>query len=85
VALFTEMSITPTEPLGDGAAELAFKLDEVKTVLLAVSDTTSKRLSSTSSADQIFRFEFGCLLLSRNTIFHSTVVRFLALETLIVG
>jgi len=79
------MSISPTEPLSDGAAELALKLYEVKTVALAVSDATSDRLSSATRTYQFINFEFGCLLLSRNTIFHSTVVRFLALETLVVG
>ena len=43
MARFTEMSVTPAEPLGYGTAKLAFELDKVSSVLLAVFDTASYR------------------------------------------
>ena len=36
VTWFTEMGVSPAEPLRDGAAEFALELDEVCTVLRAV-------------------------------------------------
>lgn len=36
MAWLAEVGVAPTEPLGDGAAELALELDKVQTVLLAV-------------------------------------------------
>lgn len=39
VAGFAEVGISPAEPLRDGAAEFALKLDEVESVLLATGIT----------------------------------------------
>lgn len=64
VTWFAKMSVTPTEPLCNRAAELALELDELCTVLLAVGITTSDSNRSTISADELFRFELGFLLLS---------------------
>ena len=41
MARLAEVSISPTEPLGDGAAELALELDEILAVLRTGLDSAS--------------------------------------------
>lgn len=85
VAFFAEMSIAPAEPLGDGATELALELNEVRSVHAALLATYSELLRGARSAHEILRFKFLLFLLSANTIFHASKVRFLARVALIKG
>ena len=85
VARLTEMSVSPAEPLGDGAAEFAFKLDEVYTVLPTLGVADSESVCSAFTTDQLFSFEFLCLLCCSQAIFQSTEVRILTCMTEVVS
>lgn len=85
VARFAEVGVTPAEPLGDRAAELALEFHEVGAVVLATRVAKAKLLGGTLGADELFRFEFllGCL--SCDAIFHTAEVGRLALVAGVVG
>jgi hypothetical protein len=51
VTLLAKMSVSPAKPLSDGATELAFKLNEVKTMRLTIGYSASKCLCRTSCTD----------------------------------
>ena len=57
VAWLAEMRVSPAEPLGNGAAELAFELDEVRAVGLAVRGAQAELLRGTLGAYKFLRLE----------------------------
>ena len=57
VAGLTEMRVAPTEPLGDGAAELALELNKVGSVCLAVCRSYAEILSCAFCANELFWLE----------------------------
>ena len=57
VAGLAKMSVSPAEPLRDAAAKLAFIFYEIHSVLFAILHSSSHRISSALSANQLFLFE----------------------------
>jgi len=55
VAGFAEVGVAPAEPLGEGAAELALELDEVRAVLRAVLYTRTHTHRRALTAHQLLR------------------------------
>jgi len=83
IALFlmtwlAEMSVTPTEPLGDWATKFAFEVDEVCTVLRTGFGATSHLHWGTLAADQLFFLECKIVLVCLVTVFHSSKIWLLA-------
>lgn len=84
VAGFTEVGVTPAEPLSDSAAELAFELDVFSAVFLTILDSATNRDRRTFSTDQLLLFEAVIVILSCLAVFHTTEVRIRALEATVV-
>ena len=82
---FTEVSVSPAEPLCDWATELALKLYVVSSMLFAVLDPRSHAHSRALTTHQFLWLVLLALLLSPQTILESTEICRLAFETLIVG
>jgi hypothetical protein len=81
VAGLAEVGVAPAEPLGDGAAELAFELDEVFSVLGAVVNGDLTAIG----ADELLGVERSSslrLVHGSHAIFPSSKIRFLAFEAL---
>ena len=74
VAGLAEVCVAPAEPLRNGAAELALKLDEICAMYIAICCTEAELLRGTFSAHQFFRLEFLCLVLCGDAIFHAAKV-----------
>jgi len=87
MALFTEVSSSPAEPLSNVAAELALELYEISPMFGAVFNPSPHTLSRALSTNQLFRFEYLILVLLVlvGTILHPSKVRNLALEAHIVA
>jgi hypothetical protein len=68
------MCVTPTEPLGNSATELAFELDKICSMLFTILDTATDAHSRTFSADQLFLLEAVIVILSCLTVFHTSKV-----------
>ena len=85
MARLAEVSVAPAEPLGDRAAELAFELDEVCSVLFAVCVAETEFARRAFGAYQLLWLEIllGCL--SRNAILHAAEVGNVTLKALVVG
>lgn len=86
VARITEMGVAPAEPDGSLAAELAFELDVVCAMDLAVSDPSSSSFRCTLRAQQrllvqIVHVQLGTL----GAVLPSHEVSVLALEALVIG
>lgn len=79
------MGVTPAEPLGDTAAELALEFDEVGAVSLAACVAEAQLLRTALSTNELFWFEFLLGGLCGDAIFHSAEVCHLALVARIVG
>ena len=79
VAGFAEVRVAPAEPLRNGAAELALKLDKICAMYIAVRCAEAKLLGGTLRAHQFFRLEFLCLILCSYAIFHAAKVGYIAL------
>jgi hypothetical protein len=77
------MSVAPTEPLGDGAAELALEFNEISSVLWTVFVSSSHCYSCTFSANELLFFEI-VVVIDSIALFHATEVRVLAFEALVV-
>jgi hypothetical protein len=84
VAGLTEMSISPAEPLGYIAAELAFKLDEVSSMFRTVLDSATHAHGRAFSANQLLFLKVLIIVLGRFTIFHSSEVWLRAFEAAVV-
>lgn len=78
------MSISPAEPLGDGAAEFAFELDVVSSMSLACFITTANGYSGAFTTDQLFLFEVIVCVLSLFTVLHTTEIGIATFEALII-
>ena len=78
------MGVSPAEPLSDGTAEFALKLNKVGSMLRTLRCSNTEGVRGALSTDQLFWFELLCFL-SINTILHSSEVRVLASMTEIVG
>ena len=85
MARLAEVSIAPAEPLRKRAAELALKLDEFSPVRLAQRVATAYGNCGTISANELFWLILSLFFLCGEAIFHSSEVRFLALEAHVVG
>lgn len=85
MAWLAEMGGAPTEPLGEGAAEFALEFDEVLAVLGTLLHSAPHRHGRTLATHQLFFLELGGLLLGSLAVLHSSEVRLLALEALVVG
>lgn len=85
VAIFTEMSRAPTEPLCQIAAESAFKLDKFYSVLLARLYSALDAHGRARSAHKLLWLIDLLLLLCANAIFLAAEVSGFALEALIVS
>lgn len=81
---FAEMSGTPAEPLGHGAAKFTFEFNIVSSMFSTVLNTCPNTHSRTFTTDQLLWLELSSLL-SRFAILHTTKVRTLALEAHVVG
>jgi len=79
------MGVSPAEPLSDRATEFTFELNKIEAVLFTVSDTSSNSYRGATCTDQLVRFEISCFLLSPDTILHTSKVRFLAFEALVIS
>jgi hypothetical protein len=87
VAGFTEMCISPTEPLSYIAAEFTFELYVVKTMCGTILNASTYSNSRTSSTYQFFLLIFSiilCFFLIILTVFHSSKVRYFTLEAFVV-
>ena len=84
MARFTEVCGTPTEPLGDGAAELALELDKFLAVLRTVHDATLYVGRGTAPTDQIFLLVFTLPFIDVLTTLQATEVRLLAFEAHVI-
>lgn len=84
MAGLTEMGITPTKPLGDGAAEFAFVFDEIHPVRFAIFHPTSHAYSCALTTHQLLFFEILIVVLSCFAIFHAAEVRVVAFVALII-
>lgn len=85
VAWLAEVSVTPAEPLGDTATELALEVDKFLSVLLALLDSSTDGLCCTLTADQLFLLEVGVVLVCLIAVLHSSEIWTLALEAHVVG
>lgn len=83
MAHFTEMGITPAEPLSYGAAELAFELNEFSSMFWTVFVSSADCYSCAFTTYQFFLFEI-IIVIHSITLLHSTEIWILAFETLIV-
>lgn len=79
------MRVTPTEPLGHTAAELALELNVFGTMLLAILDSATNRDRRALSANQLLLFEILVIVLSCLAVFHSTEVGVRTFEATIIG
>ena len=84
MAWFTEMCVTPAEPLGNGTAELAFEFYEVWSMFRANLDTTSHCNSWAFTTYKLFLFEILIIILTLLTVLHASKVWILAFEAHIV-
>ena len=84
MAWLAEMSVTPTEPLGYRATELAFVLDEVLSVLLALLYSATDRLSCALTADELFLFEVDIVLICLIAVLHTSEIGVLTFEAHVV-
>lgn len=84
VARLAEMSVSPAEPLRNRAAEFTFVLDEILAVLLTSLNSSANRNSGALSADKLFLFEVGVVLVGLVTVLHSSKVWILAFEAHVV-
>ena len=86
MARLAEVGVAPAEPLRDRAAELAFELDEVGAVVLAVGDAevAAEGLGGALAADEFFWLELLGGLLRRDAVLHAAEVGHFALEALVV-
>ena len=78
------MSISPAKPLGDRAAELAFKFDEICPMSLTFFDSSSDRVSSTDTTHQVLRLEFSLRLIVVLTRLQASEVWLLAFKAHVV-
>lgn len=85
MTILTEVSVSPAEPLRDRAAKLAFKLDKLCSVCLALRRADTQFISSTLAAHQVLRFEILLLLLCANAVFHAAEIRLVAGEAKVVS
>lgn len=76
------MRTSPAEPLSYGAAESAFKLNEVSAMFVTLCFTESHCLHCTLATHKLLRFVVARPL-SAFAVFHSTKVRVFAFEALI--
>jgi len=84
VTFFAEMSVTPTEPLGYRAAELAFELDEVFLMFWATLDAPTHCYCCAFAAHEFFFFEILIIIISILTILHSSEIGLAAFETKVI-
>ena len=85
MAWLTEMCITPTEPLGDGAAKLALKLYEIGSVFRTILYAASNSDGRAFSAYEFFSLETVIVVLAHLTVLFASKVRLLTFETLVIG
>lgn len=84
MASLAKMRVTPTKPLGYGAAEFALVLDEVHSMCLAVLNTSAHTNCCTLSTHQLLFLEVLVVVLCCLAVFHSAKVRLITFETLII-
>ena len=85
VTRFTKVRITPTEPLGDGAAKLALELYEVGSVFWTILYAASNSDGRALSAYKFFPLETVIVVLAHFTVLFASKVRLLTFETLVIG
>lgn len=78
MTIFAEMSVTPAEPICNGAAELAFKLNEIATMCGTLCISHIQTCSSALTAHQVFHFE----VLASAALFATTEIRIFTFEAL---
>lgn len=78
------MRITPAEPLGYGATELAFVLYEVHAMSLTVLDAATHTYSCTLAAHELLLLEVLIVVLSSLAVFHTSEIWFIAFVALII-
>lgn len=79
------MCITPAEPLRYVAAELTLVFNEIGTVSFTCLFTTTDGNSGALTTNQFFLLEVGVIVTGLITSFPTTIVRFFAFETFIIG
>jgi hypothetical protein len=84
VAWFTEMCVTPAEPLGIGTTELAFEFYKIWSMFWTILDSTSHRNSWAFTTHKLFPFEILIIILTLFTVLHASKVRILAFEAHVV-
>lgn len=85
MAWLAEMSITPTEPLRNRTAEFAFVFYEFHSMRLAILHATTYADSGALTTNKLFFFEILIIILGSLTVFHTSEVRVIALEALVIG
>lgn len=84
MAWLAEVRVSPTEPLGNGAAKLAFVLNKVHAMRLAILDAATHTYSCTLTTDQFLLLEVLVVILSSLTVLHTSEIRVIALIALII-
>ena len=84
MAWVAEVSVSPAEPLGDGATELALELDKVGTVLGALRVSDSECICGAFTTHELFSLEV-LRVLSVETVLQSSEVRLLTCVTEVIG
>ena len=85
VAALAEVGVSPAEPLGYGAAELAFELYVVRSMGLAVLNTGAYTHGRALTAHQLLRLILLSFLLRVDAVLHTSEVCALTLEALVVS
>jgi hypothetical protein len=84
MARFTEMSVSPAEPLSYLAAELTFEFDKFLPVLWTFFNSTSYCYGRTLSANEFFFFEVF-IILAYSAFFFTSEIWIRTFKTLIIG
>lgn len=80
------MSVAPAEPLSDAATELAFELDVIGTVFLAILDACTYTNCGALRADEFLGFVLPlAFLLSTDAIFQTSEIGAFTFVTLVVS
>jgi len=82
---FTEMSITPAEPLWYVAAEFALVFDKICSVSFAGLFTSTYGDGGALTTDEFFFLEIGVIVTGLITCFSTTIIWTFAFETFIIG
>jgi hypothetical protein len=82
---FTEMCISPTEPLRNWTAKSTLKFYIVLSMLLTILYSCTHTRCCTLTTHQFLRLILLSFLLCLDTVFHSTKISTLTFETLIIS